>query len=120
MPELDPKRLRRYCLTIQENIEDIRLLLSRYSDEELMQNRYLLKALKYSLIEIAEAMANALQHVLARLKGEAAESYLEVVEKVRRASLIDVDLLDRLLFFFRFRKTYWFIVSMSLCGKMKV
>lgn len=111
MPELDAKRLKRYCLTIQENIEDIRYLLSEYSDQELLGKRYLLKSLKYSLVEVAEAMANTLQHMLAKLKGEAAESYLEVVQKARRAELMDVELLGRLLFFFKFSNLlihrYW-------------
>ena len=111
MPELDVKRLKRYCLTIQENIEDICYLLSEYSDQELLGKRYLLKSLKYSLVEVAEAMANTLQHMLAKLKGEAAESYLEVVQKARRAELMDVELLGRLLFFFKFRNLlihrYW-------------
>ena len=111
MPELDVKRLKRYCLTIQENIEDICYLLSEYSDQELLGKRYLLKSLKYSLVEVAEAMANTLQHMLAKLKGEAAESYLEVVQKARRAELMDVELLERLLFFFKFRNLlihrYW-------------
>ncbi|MBW1716561.1 MAG: DUF86 domain-containing protein [Deltaproteobacteria bacterium] len=111
MPELDVKRLKRYCLTIQENIEDICYLLSEYSDQELLGKRYLLKSLKYSLVEVAEAMANTLQHMLAKLKGEAAESYLEVAEKARRAELMDVELLGRLLFFFKFRNLlihrYW-------------
>jgi len=111
MANLDPKRLRRYCLTIQENVEDIRYLLSQYSDQELLEKRYLLKALKYSLIEIAEAMADVLQHMLAKLKGEAAESYLEVGEKARSANLMDSELLGRLMFFFKFRNLlvhrYW-------------
>ena len=111
MPKIDARRLKRYCMTIRENIEDIESLLSENSDEELIENRYLLKALKYALIETSEAMADALQHLLARLKNEAAESYLEVVERAKRASLIDAELLNRLLFFFKFRNLlahrYW-------------
>jgi len=111
MSEVDVKRLKRYCLTIRENAEDINHLLSRYSDEELIKDRYLLKALKYALIETAEAMANTLQHLLARLKGEAASSYLEVAEKAKGSSLINPALLERLTFFFKFRNMlihrYW-------------
>ena len=111
MPKIDVKRLNRYCMTIRENIEDIESLLSSNTDEELIENRYLLKALKYALIETSEAMADALQHLLARLRSEAAESYLEVVEKAKKASLMDPELLNRLLFFFKFRNLlvhrYW-------------
>ena len=111
MAKLNAKRLQRYCLTIRENIEDVEDLLTEYTDDELLNERHLLKSLKYSLIEIAEAMANTLQHMLAKLKGQAAESYLEVVEKARRAELMDSELLGRLLFFFKFRNLlihrYW-------------
>ncbi len=111
MLKIDTKRIHRYCLTIRKNIEDIHFILNTYSDQELLQNRHLLKALKYSLIEIAEAIANILQHLLARLKGEASESYLELVEKTKRAKLIDPKLLSRLTFFFKFRSflihRYW-------------
>ena len=64
----------------------------------MIENRYLFKAMKYSLIETSEAMADALRHLLARLKNEAAEFYLEVVEKSRKASIIDPDVLKRLCF----------------------
>ena len=118
MLELDTRRLKRYCATIRENIKDIDSLLSSNSDENLIENRYLLKAMKYSLIETSEAMADALQHLLARLKNEAAESYLEVVEKSRKASIIDPDVLKRLLFFFKFRNLlvhrYWEIDNKRL------
>jgi hypothetical protein len=40
------------------------------------------------LIEIAEAMADTLQHLLARTKGLAAESYLEQVETAAQSAVL--------------------------------
>ena len=111
MPDLDPGRLHRYVLTVRENTEDLRSLLAQYGDEQILEDRYRLKALKYCLIEIAEAMADTLQHYLTRLKGMSAESYLELIDKAGQTALMDPTLLGRLKFFFKFRNMlvhrYW-------------
>jgi len=60
MADLDPNRLHRYLTTVRENTEDLRSLLNQYEDEQILEDRYQLKALKYCLIEIAEAMADTL------------------------------------------------------------
>jgi uncharacterized protein YutE (UPF0331/DUF86 family) len=88
MPEVDTKRVERYLTTVRENTEDIRALISRYDDDQILTDRYLLKAFKYCLIEIAEAMADTLQHLLARTKGLAAESYLEQVETAAQSAVL--------------------------------
>lgn len=117
-PPLDTRRIKRYLLTIRSNAADINMLLSEHDDQQIIGDRILLKALKYCLIELAEAMANTLQHLLARMKGESAESYLEVVEKATAARIIDCELLGRLTFFFRFRNLlihrYWEIDDVRL------
>jgi len=63
------------------------------------------------LIEIAEAMSDILQHILAKKKGIAADGYVDVAVKAKQNSLISSDLMDRLLFFFKFRNVlvhrYW-------------
>lgn len=93
-------------------------MITRYEDDQILKDRYLLKALKYCLIEIAEAMADTLQHLLARRKGLAAESYLELVKKASQSALVDPDLLGRLKFFFKFRNLlvhrYWEIDDRGL------
>jgi uncharacterized protein YutE (UPF0331/DUF86 family) len=118
MPDVDTKRVERYLATVRENTEDIRGLVTRYDDDQILRDRYLLKAFKYCLIEIAEAMADTLQHMLARTKGLAAESYLELVEKAAQSALLDAELLGRLRFFFKFRNMlvhrYWEIEDQRL------
>lgn len=118
MAELDTQRLRRYLLTLRENTQDIRALLAEHTDEQLLADRYLLKALKYCLIECAEAMADTLQHFLARKKGMAAESYLQLIDKSVQAAFMEPALLGRLKFFFKFRNMlvhrYWEIDDQRL------
>lgn len=118
MPDLDAGRLQRYLVTVRENAEDIHSLLIEYEDEQILKDRYLLKALKYCLIEIAEAMADTPQHYLARMKGLSAESYLELVDKAGQTAVMDPELLGRLKFFFKFRNMlahrYWEIEDRRL------
>jgi len=108
---IDHKRISRYLLTIRENIQDLELLLKQHSDQEFLKDRLLMKSLKYCLIEIAEAMSDILQHILAKKKGIAADGYVDVAVKAKQNSLISSDLMDRLLFFFKFRNVlvhrYW-------------
>jgi uncharacterized protein YutE (UPF0331/DUF86 family) len=123
MPDLDAGRLHHYLRAIRENTEDIRDLVEKYTDDELLRDRYLLKAIKYCLIEIAEAMADTLQHLMARLKGMAAESYLELIEKAAQSSVLDADLLGRLKFFFKFRNMlvhrYWEIEDRQMLQEIR-
>ncbi len=118
MPDVDPGRLHRYLMTVRENTEDLRSLLNQYEDEQILEDRYRLKALKYCLIEIAEAMADTLQHYLTRMKGISAESYLELIDKAGQVAVMDPDLLGRLKFFFKFRNMlvhrYWEIENRRL------
>jgi uncharacterized protein YutE (UPF0331/DUF86 family) len=118
MPDLDSGRLQRYLMTVRENTEDIRSLLIEYQDEQILKDRYLLKALKYCLIELAEAMADTLQHYLARMKGLSADSYLELLDKAGQTAVMDPELLGRLRFFFKFRNMlvhrYWEIEDRRL------
>jgi len=101
----------RYLLAIRENVQDLELLLNKHSDQEFLQDRILMKSLKYCLIEIAEAMSDILQHILAKKKGIAADGYVDVALKAKQNRLISSDLIDRLLFFFKFRNIlvhrYW-------------
>lgn len=118
MADVDPNRLHRYLTTVRENTEDLRSLLNQYEDEQILEDRYQLKALKYCLIEIAEAMADTLQHYLTRMKGISAESYLELIDKAGQAAVMDPGLLGRLKFFFKFRNMlvhrYWEIENRRL------
>ena len=108
---IDEKRISRYLLTIRENIEDLESLLKQHSDHEFLEDRLLTKSLKYCLIEIAETVSDILQHVLARKKGIAADGYVDVAVKAKQNNIIPADLIDRLLFFFKFRNVlvhrYW-------------
>ncbi len=115
--EIDRERLSRYLLKMEENLKDIEEILAS-PDEEIVSSSRDMKALKYCLIEIAEAMANTLQHSLARKWGKVVDSYLGLIDEAMRRKVMDRDLLARFKFFFRFRDLlvhrYWDIDDRTL------
>jgi len=67
---IDTERISRFLLEIKSRSREIAALLAENTDEEILQELWRLKGLKYSLIEVAEAMASVLQHILAKDMGE--------------------------------------------------
>ena len=64
-----------------------------------------LKAAKYILIELAEAMSNTLQHILAKQKGIAVSGYIDTIVKGRKEGIISEGLFEKLKPFFDFRNS---------------
>ena len=98
----DPVRLRGYLAEIRRNA----LSLSRLIDEnDLDPGSVPLKAAKYILIELAEAMSNTIQHILAKDRGVAVSGYIDTVIKAREHGILSDRLFDRLKPFFDFRNS---------------
>jgi uncharacterized protein YutE (UPF0331/DUF86 family) len=108
--KVDQSRIRKYLMEIRKNS----LELNRLVDEnELAPDTIPLKAAKYIIIELAEAMSGAIQHILAKDKGIAASGYIDAVLKARENGLVSEFLFQRLKPFFDFRNSliqrYWTI-----------
>jgi uncharacterized protein YutE (UPF0331/DUF86 family) len=77
-----------------------------------------LRGLKYTLIEIAEAMANTLQHILAKDMGEPVVGYVETIIRADETNILSEFLSKKLKPFFDFRNSlihrYWFISDEKL------
>ncbi|HSW45076.1 MAG TPA: HepT-like ribonuclease domain-containing protein [Phycisphaerae bacterium] len=82
-----------------------------------------LKAAKYILIELAEAMSNCLQHLLAKQKGIAVNGYIDTIAKSHKEGILSEDLFGRLKPFFDFRNSlihrYWTIDDRKLIENIK-
>jgi hypothetical protein len=65
-------------------------MVSEYpvSQNELAPDSVPLKAAKYILIELAEAMSNVIQHILAKGKGIAVSGYIDAVVKAHDNGII--------------------------------
>jgi uncharacterized protein YutE (UPF0331/DUF86 family) len=108
--KVDPVRIRQYLSEIKKNSLDLNSLLAQ---NELAPDSVPLKAVKYILIELAEAMSNTIQHILARDKGLAVSGYIDAILKAYENGLISEPLFQRLKPFFDFRNSlihrYWTI-----------
>ena len=116
----DPIRIKSYFAEIRKNSSE----LNQLSDQnELRAESLPLKAAKYLLIELAEAMSNTIQHILAKEKGVAVSGYIDSVVKAHQHGLISADMFQRLKPFFDFRNSlihrYWSIDDDRLIENIK-
>jgi uncharacterized protein YutE (UPF0331/DUF86 family) len=116
----DPIRIKSYLAEIRRNS----LALNQLIDQnELTPDSVPLKAAKYILIELAEAMSNTIQHILAKEKGIAVSGYIDAVAKGYEHGIISQDLFQRLKPFFDFRNSlihrYWIIDDRRLIDNIK-
>jgi uncharacterized protein YutE (UPF0331/DUF86 family) len=116
----DPIRIKSYFAEIRKNSSELNQLIDQ---NELKAESLPLKAAKYLLIELAEAMSKTIQHILAKEKGVAVSGYIDSVVKAHQHGLISADLFQRLKPFFDFRNSlihrYWSIDDDRLIENIK-
>ena len=116
----DRARIKSYLTEIRRNSLELNTLIDQ---NQLTPNSLALKACKYLLIELAEAMSSTLQHLLAKEKGIAASGYIDVVNKSYEQNLLSYNLYQRLKPFFDFRNSlihrYWAIDDDQLIANIK-
>jgi len=106
----DKTRIKSYLTDIKKNSRELNQLIDNH---ELESESLSLKAAKYLLIELAEAMANSIQHVLAKEYGITVSGYIDSIVKANQNGIISQDLFQQLKPFFDFRNSlihrYWSI-----------
>ena len=111
--KLDKERLEKYLDEIAAETIDIEKIISQKSKkhDDILQDPHIIKSLKYSTIVIAEAIASALQHILAKKYNIVIDGYMAVFRESQEHKVISTELLTRLQPFFRFRNMlvhqYW-------------
>jgi uncharacterized protein YutE (UPF0331/DUF86 family) len=117
---VDPARIRQYLIEITRNSRELQKIVG---GGRMAPDSTELRAAKYLLIELAEAMSNCLQHLLARQKGIAVSGYIDTIAKSRKEGILSEDLFSRLKPFFDFRNSlihrYWTIDDGKLIENIK-
>jgi uncharacterized protein YutE (UPF0331/DUF86 family) len=117
---IDPKRLRQYFTEITRNSQELKRIVEQGA---LAPDSIELKAAKYLLIELAEAMSNCLQHLLAKQRGIAVSGYIDTIAKGYKEGLLSEGLFKRLKPFFDFRNSlihrYWTVDDEKLIENIK-
>lgn len=108
--KIDMVRLKKYLADIVLSARELKTIIEQ---NELQPDSIELKAAKYILIELAEAMSNTLQHILAKQKGIAVSGYIDTIAKGYKEGIISEELFNKLKPFFDFRNSlvhrYWII-----------
>ncbi len=121
--KIDTEKIQQYLLEIKARHREIEELLLKSSDAEILKEVWVLKGLKYSLIEIAEAMANILQHILAKDMGEPVVGYVETIIRAGETGILPDPLSKKIKPFFDFRNSlihrYWFISDEKLLSLVR-
>ncbi len=119
----DKTRITKYLYDILSNVRDIEGLLKEHGKDEILKDRHLVKSIKYSLVEISEAMSLVLQHILAKQYGTPVKGYIDTIKKASDAGLIPPHLSLSLKPFFDFRNSlvhrYWIIDDEKLLDNCK-
>jgi len=100
--KVDSVRLKKYLADIVRSANELKKIIEQNS---LEPGTIELKAAKYILIELAEAMSNTLQHVLAKQKGIAVSGYIDTIVKGRKEGIISEGLFKKLKPFLDFRNS---------------
>lgn len=120
---VDKERIERYLLEIKSRHLEIQELLRQSSDAFLLEAPWTLRGLKYCLIEISEAMANVVQHILAKEMGEPVTGYVDTVIRAGQKGILPDPLAKRLKPFFDFRNSlvhrYWMISDERLLSLVR-
>ena len=118
--KVDSIRIKSYLSEIRRNSLALQQLLDQ---NEIIPDSVPLKAAKYILIELAEAMSITIQHILAKEKGTAVSGYIDTVVKAHENGIISDDLFQRLKPFFDFRNSlihrYWIIDDQRLISNIQ-
>ena len=116
----DAIRMRGYLAEIRRNSLELNQLIDQ---NELEVDSVPLKAAKYILIELAEAMSGTIQHILAKEKGIAVSGYIDTVVKAHESGIISQELFQRMKPFFDFRNSlvhrYWGVDDRRLIANIK-
>ena len=120
--ELDNKRIETYLDEIANESMIMKSALEK-SDEEIVQSPLILRGLKYSIVLISEAIANALQHILAKKYYISITGYTQCFENAHQHSIISESLYKRLKPFVSFRNMlvhqYWRIDDMIFLANLR-
>ena len=120
--ELDKVRIEKYLDEIINESLVIQQVLKK-CDDDIIQSPIYLRGLKYSIILISEAIANTLQHILAKKYNISVNGYSQCFTKAQNNNIISNQLFERLKPFSNFRNMlvhqYWQIDDILFLSNLR-
>lgn len=116
--KIDKDRIENYLMDIKSRAIEIENFISTRKNKDILSQTWLIRGLKYLLIEMAEIMSNTLAHILAKDRGVPVTGYIETIIKSGELGIIQKSLADKLKPFLEFRNSlvhrYWTISDEKL------
>jgi len=107
---INPRRLELYLETLRREMDTVQQALEM-PDETIQAMPLALRGLKYSMIVIAEVIAETCQHILAKQHKTSVSGFSETLAKAAARGVFSQELYERLLPFLHFRNLlvhgYW-------------
>ena len=119
---IDHSRLQIYLNTMAREMDALQQALA-LSDQKILTMPLVLRGVKYSLIVIAEVIAEICQHILAKEHKAAVSGFSETLDKACSFGILDDDLHRRLAPFLRLRNLlvhgYWKVDDTLLLNNLR-
>ena len=96
MAPLDRDKIYQYQAEIKEAREVLARIVSEDVDQYL-RDPFKIRAMKYTLIVLVEAISNLCRHILAKKAQTAVEEYMEAILKMKEAGLLSKSVADQLI-----------------------
>lgn len=118
--KIEETRIKKFLTDIIRDTRKIERILTEISEDKKDISFF---ALKYLIIETVEAMANILQHLLAKHFGLPVKGYMDTINKGLENGIISNDVFRNLKPFFDFRNSiihrYWTVDDEILINNLK-
>lgn len=96
MANLDKHKILLYKAEIKE-AQNVLLEITSRNLDEFVQNSMMIRAMKYTLITLVEAICNMCRHILAKKAHTIVEEYVEAVLKMREGGFLSEATVNQLI-----------------------
>ena len=97
MPDIDRERVDRYLVEIRESLAVLKNITDGSSVEDFAGDQIKVRAMKYTLVVMVEAICNLFRHILAKRFHQVVEEYMETVIKIREKGVLSKAIAEKLI-----------------------
>jgi uncharacterized protein YutE (UPF0331/DUF86 family) len=88
MPDIDRDRADHYLVEIKESLAVLKDITTGSGVEAFVEDTMMVRAMKYTIVVMVEAICNLFRHILAKRFHEVVEEYMESVIKMREKDIL--------------------------------
>ncbi|MBI5194539.1 MAG: DUF86 domain-containing protein [Nitrospirae bacterium] len=97
MPDINRERVEQYLAEIKESLTVLRDITTKSDVEGFVVDSIKVRAVKYTIVIMVEAICNLFRHILAKKFHVVVEEYMEAVIKSREKGILSRNISERLI-----------------------